>query len=72
MVCLDMVLTMGTRFFMDPLADDFDEGCPICQENLEAAAELTRQLPCLHLFHKACIDAWLVRSDTCPLWQVYI
>ena len=25
-----------------------------------------RYLPCLHFYHRQCIDDWLMRSFTCP------
>lgn len=25
-----------------------------------------RFLPCMHIYHRECIDDWLVRSFTCP------
>lgn len=27
-------------------------------------------LPCMHMYHQACIDAWLERSHVCPVCQV--
>ncbi|CAM9726585.1 unnamed protein product [Laminaria digitata] len=45
-----------------------DEGarqCCICLDNLGAGDVMTR-LPCLHLYHAACIKRWLHTSGTCP------
>ena len=39
--------------------------CLICIGEFEID-ELVRLLPCMHRYHKACIDAWLLRSDECP------
>ncbi|PRQ37246.1 putative transcription factor C2H2 family [Rosa chinensis] len=38
--------------------------CVICLE--EVAGKATR-LPCLHLFHEACIEEWLKIKHMCPL-----
>ncbi|VDN16843.1 unnamed protein product, partial [Dibothriocephalus latus] len=39
--------------------------CVICMCDYELGDEL-RYLPCMHTFHRACIDDWLMRSLTCP------
>jgi hypothetical protein len=38
--------------------------CAVCQMPWEAR-ECVRRLPCDHLFHRECIDEWLLRSSTC-------
>ncbi|KAF6254469.1 hypothetical protein COO60DRAFT_317529 [Scenedesmus sp. NREL 46B-D3] len=43
------------------------ECCPICFGEYDAANVEVKQLPCRHYFHPECIDAWLVRDNTCPL-----
>jgi hypothetical protein len=41
--------------------------CAVCLEDLRGG-EMVRSLPeCRHLFHVACIDAWLQMQVTCPL-----
>ncbi|XP_041355887.1 uncharacterized protein LOC121373356 [Gigantopelta aegis] len=40
--------------------------CPICLCWFDEGEELTR-LPCQHLYHPLCIQAWLVKSGTCPV-----
>lgn len=42
------------------------EPCVICCEKLLAGEE-SRRLPCLHIFHRACIDEWLTVKACCPL-----
>lgn len=31
-----------------------------------------RRLPCMHLFHQACVDQWLATSRKCPICRVDI
>ncbi|CAM9778267.1 unnamed protein product [Ectocarpus sp. 8 AP-2014] len=40
--------------------------CRVCLSDYEAGDTL-RILPCLHKFHRECIDEWLGRSVLCPL-----
>ncbi|KAJ8311741.1 hypothetical protein KUTeg_011096 [Tegillarca granosa] len=40
--------------------------CPICLCPCELE-ETVSQLPCQHLFHPLCVQAWLKKSGTCPV-----
>uniref|UniRef100_A0A6B2EJ20 Putative ring finger protein 11 n=1 Tax=Phlebotomus kandelakii TaxID=1109342 RepID=A0A6B2EJ20_9DIPT len=47
------------------------DGCKKARECVICMAEFTvgdpvRYLPCMHTYHVACIDDWLMRSLTCP------
>lgn len=42
-----------------------EEPCPICLKEMTAGEE-ARQLRCLHLFHKECVDTWLHVNASCP------
>ncbi|XP_001632646.2 RING finger protein 11 [Nematostella vectensis] len=39
--------------------------CVICMTDFMVGDPI-RFLPCMHIYHKECIDDWLVRSFTCP------
>lgn len=39
--------------------------CVICMNEFLFGEQL-RYLPCMHTYHKECIDDWLMRSFTCP------
>ncbi|KAK9373515.1 uncharacterized protein V1513DRAFT_382328 [Lipomyces chichibuensis] len=42
--------------------------CPICLEDFIPNVTLVRELPCLHIYHLECIDAFLEhQSSLCPL-----
>ncbi|XP_078265424.1 E3 ubiquitin-protein ligase ARK2C [Rhinoraja longicauda] len=50
---------------------DLDEKCTICLCMLEEGEDV-RRLPCMHLFHRVCVDQWLVTSKKCPICRVDI
>jgi hypothetical protein len=43
--------------------------CVICCCEYEVG-EPIKLLPCMHMYHQGCIDAWLGRSHACPVCQV--
>lgn len=43
-----------------------EEICPICLNHLKKG-QFVRELPCLHVYHKSCIDRWLTDHSSCPL-----
>jgi len=40
--------------------------CSVCMEVFESGQEL-RMLPCMHRYHRSCIDKWLRQNAACPL-----
>jgi len=49
-------------------ADSHEEHeCPICLNNLAVGERVRRLCGCEHIFHKSCIDLWLLRHADCPL-----
>ncbi|XP_020590958.1 uncharacterized protein LOC110031875 [Phalaenopsis equestris] len=45
---------------------DSEEACVVCLET-PVVGDAIRHLPCLHKFHKDCIDTWLRRKRSCPI-----
>jgi len=43
-----------------------EDTCAVCREPM-LCGDAVRRLPCLHVFHKDCIDQWLLIRTTCPL-----
>jgi len=50
-------------------SEDSECMCVICCCEYEAGEQI-KLLPCLHMYHQLCIDAWLGRSHVCPVCQV--
>ncbi|XP_010886633.1 RING finger protein 150a isoform X1 [Esox lucius] len=49
---------------------DFDN-CAVCIEGYKAN-DVVRVLPCRHIFHKSCVDPWLLDHRTCPMCKINI
>ncbi|XP_066475210.1 E3 ubiquitin-protein ligase RNF149 isoform X2 [Tiliqua scincoides] len=47
------------------------ENCAICIENFQPK-DTVRVLPCKHVFHRHCIDPWLLDHRTCPMCKLDI
>ena len=45
--------------------------CVICMTEFQKGDEL-ESLPCIHLFHKECINQWFKESNKCPLCKTFI
>ncbi|KAJ8285451.1 hypothetical protein GJAV_G00026920 [Gymnothorax javanicus] len=59
------------KISMNEEESDIDEKCTICLSMLEDGEDV-RRLPCMHLFHQACVDQWLATSRKCPICRVDI
>uniref|UniRef100_A0A182PFG6 RING-type E3 ubiquitin transferase n=1 Tax=Anopheles epiroticus TaxID=199890 RepID=A0A182PFG6_9DIPT len=51
--------------------DEDSEKCTICLSQFDIDNDV-RRLPCMHLFHKDCVDQWLVTNKHCPICRVDI
>jgi len=47
------------------------EPCAICLESLQPG-ETMRSLPCMHAYHKHCVDTWLRIQASCPICKFQI
>mmetsp|Transcript_36929 Transcript_36929/g.51521 ORF Transcript_36929/g.51521 Transcript_36929/m.51521 type:complete len:155 (-) Transcript_36929:112-576(-) len=56
-------VTVCTSQLLSSLSNNAE--CTICMEEYDEGVEL-RFLPCMHMYHRHCIDDWLERSATCP------
>jgi hypothetical protein len=45
--------------------------CPVCLCEF-AKGESLKSLPCVHFFHKDCIDTWLMVGHTCPICKALV
>ena len=56
--------------FLESFSDRISDVCVICEEVFLGSDEV-RVLPCDHIYHRHCIDPWLLGvSGTCPEWFV--
>ena len=43
-----------------------EDKCAICLQKYKGA-DIIKEFPCKHIFHKNCIFKWLKKSNVCPL-----
>ena len=48
-----------------------EDKCPICLQKYKGA-DIIKEFPCKHIFHKNCIFKWLKTSNLCPLCKYNI
>lgn len=53
-----------------PVTSRNDIRCAICIDTLKS--DEFKELPCFHLFHKACIDPWEKKRNSCPTCRTQI
>jgi hypothetical protein len=51
----------------EEVVESIDSECAVCLVAVDLGDKARRLERCGHVFHKACIDLWLLRSSTCPL-----
>lgn len=59
---MTLIQQLPTRLYNE---EKKNKECAICMIDFELNDE-TKYLPCLHTYHKSCIDQWLIRSLICP------
>lgn len=52
------------------LDSEFDQ-CAVCIESYKTH-DVVRTLPCKHVFHKSCVDPWLLDQRSCPMCKLDI
>ena len=60
---------LPTHVVQEAIPDDRiydDDKCSVCLSTFERG-DVKKILPCLHHFHKECIDKWLGECATCPI-----
>lgn len=45
--------------------------CPVCLGEFSEGEEL-KSLPCVHFYHKSCIDSWLMVGHACPVCKFIV
>ena len=45
--------------------------CTICQFDFDDG-EIMRKLSCGHLYHKGCVDDWLMKDKKCPVCKIEV
>jgi len=62
---LVMCLTRPRINYNEDILPTTQGECPICLDDMEAGQRIAR-LPCLCIYHKACIDNWWRVNRVCP------
>ncbi|KAG2386575.1 hypothetical protein C9374_002319 [Naegleria lovaniensis] len=62
----EYLATLPTHIYKQQEGVQLNTTCPICLCDYEDGDEL-RTLPCFHIFHKECIDNWLLQKKICAI-----
>ena len=63
---LENTLSKTSEFIVNN--SGLDKNCPICLNSYKNG-DRVRILPCMHYYHRACIDNWFKESTKCPICQ---
>ncbi|XP_066505841.1 RING finger protein 148 [Hoplias malabaricus] len=50
----------------DPEVEADENSCAVCIDSFKRG-DIVTTLPCSHLFHKTCVEPWLLEHHTCPM-----
>ncbi|RWS07331.1 RING finger protein 150-like protein [Dinothrombium tinctorium] len=67
---LEKIPTKTVRL-TDLQSSDFVECCAVCIEAFKVG-DIIRIIPCKHMFHKTCVDPWLLDQRSCPMCKLDI
>jgi len=58
---------IGVSGSAESLDDIVEHECSICLNDVKVGERVRRLCGCGHVFHKSCVDLWLLRHANCPL-----
>lgn len=56
----------GNEFDLNVLFNESNNTCSICLNEMKQTDKLRKMRNCEHIFHKDCIDNWLLIKSNCP------